>query len=108
MSMKKILTGALIGAFVFGVSVADMNLANATSLPIETNKQTADKKVSNDMKKPPESPKDANGNPLAPPDRDNKNSDNKNNPPEPPKDENGNPLAPPQDKNHYTNQQNKK
>ena len=42
-------------------------------------------------KNPPEPPKDSNGNPLPPPD---KNSDDSNRP-EPPKDSNGNPLPPP-------------
>ena len=37
----------------------------------------------------PEPPKDANGNPMAPPNGDNSNR------PEPPKDANGNPMAPP-------------
>lgn len=123
--MKKILTAFLIGAFVFGVSVADMNFASAQSSEkkIETQAKNSAEKNSDgkDMKKPPEPPKDSNGNPIPPPDKKskhvkngdqtstdsnakhsqhrNKNSADEKNPPEPPKDSNGNPLPPP-DKNH--------
>ena len=81
--MKKILAGALIGAFIFGVGVADINLASANSAQIEKN--------STDKKNPPQIKNDNNKN----------NSDMKN-PPEPPKDENGNPMPPP-DKNSDNN-----
>jgi hypothetical protein len=47
----------------------------------------------NNREQPPEPPKDANGNPLPPPDI--KQGQNGNQPPEPPKDANGNPLPPP-------------
>ena len=46
-------------------------------------------KNKSDDKTPPEPPKDANSNPMAPPNGDNSNR------PEPPKDANGNPMAPP-------------
>ena len=120
--MKKILTALLIGAFVFGVGTADMNFASAKSVE-KTIADAAKDKVQqkldgNDEKKPPEPPKDSNGNPLPPPDKDknskhvkngdktsadsdaknsqhrNKNSADEKNPPESPKDSNGKPLPP--------------
>ena len=100
--MKKILTAFLIGAFVFGLGAADISQCNAAALDkVKETKQKYDKaknkfdKVTDGDKttrqKPPEPPKDSNGNPMAPPDR---NSDDSNRP-EPPKDSNGNPMAPP-------------
>ena len=80
--MKKILTALLIGAFIFGVGTSDMNFASAKSAEKTITTQAKDKvhqKLDGDeMKKPPEPPKDSNGNPIAPPDKD-KNSSTKNN-----------------------------
>ena len=111
--MKKILAGALIGAFIFNVGV--INSASATSIPIDKAPVQAqdNNKNNSDMKNPPEPPKDENGNPMPPPDK-NKSDNNKNNsdmknPPEPPKDENGNPMPPPDKKsdNNKNHQQKK-
>lgn len=94
--MKKFLTALLIGAFVFGVGTADMNFASAKSAEKTVSTQAKDKAQQkldgDDMKKPPEPPKDSNGNPLPPPDKD-KNSDGKDRP-EPPKDSDGNHQPP--------------
>ncbi|MBR3746675.1 MAG: hypothetical protein IKP64_01365 [Selenomonadaceae bacterium] len=108
--MKKFLTALFIGAFVFGVGATNIQTANAES-PLDKIKETQDKldkqkkkfdeqkdkfdrareQFSGDKSDRPEPPKDENGNPLPPPDRDGDNS----NRPEPPKDANGNPMAPP-------------
>lgn len=102
MNLKKILSGALIGAFAFGIGASGIQSASAASLG-DTKKITDAKDKfesvrdkfngarNSDSTNPPEPPKDENGNPLPPPDR---NSDDTNRP-EPPKDENGNPLPPP-------------
>ena len=81
MNWKKILSGVLTAAFIFGVSIN----TNAASLnDVKDAKQTYDKakekvdKVKDgktfdkDNNKPPEPPKDSNGNTMPPPD---KNSD---------------------------------
>lgn len=79
MNWKKILSGFLTSAFIFGVSVN----TNAASLnDVKDAKQTYDKtkdkaqdikdgKVfdKNDKNKPPEPPKDSDGNPMPPPDK---------------------------------------
>ena len=75
--MRKFLTALLIGAFVFSVGAADMNFASAKSAE-KTITDTAKDKVQQkldgkDMKKPPEPPKDSNGNPLPPPDKNSSN-----------------------------------
>ena len=89
--MRKFLSGLLIGAFVFGVSAADIQPASAESSKdykqvkqkIDKSKQKLDKAQEkyNQNKKsgenPPEPPKDENGNPMPPPDR---NSDDSNRP----------------------------
>ena len=77
MNLKKILSGALIGAFVFGISAGNIQPVSAAS--VKDAKTTLDKakdkfdKNSNG-ENPPEPPKDENGNPLPPPE---KNSDGK-------------------------------
>lgn len=107
--MKKILSGLLIGAFVFGLGAAEIQPVSASAVNdykeakqrIEKSKQKLDKtqekfgQNKNDGQKPPEPPKDENGNPLPPPDRNNGDNSNR---PAPPKDENGNSMPPP-DKN---------
>lgn len=86
--MKKFLTGALIGAFIFGVSVADMNLASATSIPIEKN---------SDMKNRPEPPRDDSSINRPEPPR----NDSSINRPEPPKNDSSiNRPEPPRDDNN--------
>ena len=79
MNLKKILTGMLIGAFVFGVGFSDVSAANDKSKDTKAQQTTEMKKPpqNSDGKNPPEPPKDSNGNPLPPPDR--QNSDNQNN-----------------------------
>ena len=104
--MRRILSGIMVGAFVFGLGAAEIQPVSASSVSdykdakqkIEKSKQKMDKtqekfgQNKNDGQKPPEPPKDENGNPMPPPDRN--NGDNSA-PPEPPKDENGNPMPPP-------------
>ena len=91
--MKKILSSLLIGAFVFGIGAANIQTMSAASLDkVKETKQKYDKaKEKFYGTNRPEPPKDSNGNPMAPPDR---NSDDSNRP-ELPKDSNGNPMAPP-------------
>ena len=83
--MKKLLTGILIGAFVFGLGAADIQPVSASSSKdyketkqkIDKAKEKVDKtqeKFNKNDKNPPEPPKDANGNPMAPPDRNNDDS----------------------------------
>ena len=85
MNVKKILSGALIGAFVFGVSASNIQPVNAAS--ISDAKTTLDKydkakdkfdsardKLKRNNSDRPDPPKDENGNPLLPPDE---NSDSK-------------------------------
>ena len=84
---KKILSSLLIGAFVFGLGAADIQPVSAET-PAKINLST-----------PPEPPKDKDGNPMAPHDRNNGDNSNR---PEPPKDKDGNPIAPP-DKNNGDN-----
>ena len=80
---KKILSGLIIGAFVFGLGAADIQTACAASF--DKVKETKDKydktkekfdktKEIFDGKTPPEPPKDSDGKPMAPPDR-NSNSE---------------------------------
>ena len=80
--MKKLLTGLLIGAFVFGLGAADIQPVSASSSKdyketkqkIDKAKEKVDKtqdKFDKDGKNPPEPPKDSNGNPMPPPDRNN-------------------------------------
>ena len=120
--MKKLLSGLLIGAFVFGVGAANVQPVSAASLDkVKEAKEKYDKtkskidktkskieqklggdgtdfqKRDGDDSNRPEPPKDENGNPMPPPGSDDSNR------PEPPKDENGNPLPPP-DKNSDKNQ----
>lgn len=90
MTLKKILTGALIGAFVFGISAGNIQPASAAS--------ANNKKITNERHERNSGNNDANQNRPAPPDRNNNNQ----NPPEPPKDSNGNPLPPP-DRNSSDN-----
>ena len=105
---KKILSGLLIGAFVFGLGAADVAQTQAASLDkakeakekYDKAKDTYDKAKNtkekfgqmrdSDKSNRPEPPKDENGNPMPPP-----NDSDKSNRPEPPKDENGNPMPPP-------------
>ena len=85
--MKKLLSGLLIGAFVFGVGAANVQPVSAASLDkVKEAKEKYDKakdkldkandmfgqKRDGDNSNRPEPPKDENGNPLPPPD---KNSD---------------------------------
>ena len=69
--MKKFFTAILIGAFVFGVGSADISTAKAAS---DKNQGTHDKFDKNrdggSQNRPPEPPKDSNGNPLPPPNHD--------------------------------------
>ena len=106
--MKKILSSLLIGAFVFGIGAVNIQPVNASSIDkVKETKQKYDKakekfdKATNGDKNNdsnrPEPPKDANGNPIAPPNHDGDSS----NRPEPPKDANGNPIAPP-DRNNFS------
>ena len=78
--MKKILTGLLIGAFVFGVGATSVQPVSAASLDnvketkdkFDKSKQKFDKakeKFDGDKSNRPEPPKDENGNPLPPPDK---------------------------------------
>ena len=84
MNVKKILSGALIGAFVFGISAGNIQPVSAAS--VKDAKTTLDKY---------DKAKDKFDGAR---DKFNRNNSDSNNPPEPPKDENGNPLPPP-DKN---------
>lgn len=101
---KKLLSGLLIGAFVFGVGAGNVQPVDAASLDkakeakekydktkdkIDKAKDFFGQKQDGDSSNRPEPPKDENGNPMPPPDGDNSNR------PEPPKDENGNPMPPP-------------
>lgn len=113
---KKLLSGLLIGAFVFGIGAGSVQPVDAASLDkaketkekydkakdkIDKAKDLFGQKKDGDNSNRPEPPKDENGNPMPPPDR---NSDgDRSNPPEPPKNENGNPMPPP-DKNSDNNQ----
>ena len=90
--MKKLLTGLLIGAFVLGLGAADIQPVSAASVKdlkeakekVDKAKEKVDKvkdkvdkakdKFNKDDKNPPEPPKDSNGNPMAPPDRNNDDS----------------------------------
>ena len=83
--MTKLLSGLLIGAFVFGVGAADLQPASAASISdakaakdkfdkskkkFDQTKDKADKTRDKfDGKNPPEPPKDKNGNPMPPPDK---------------------------------------
>lgn len=87
---KKILSSMLIGAFIFGVSAANIQTVSASS-PEKEIGGTYDKIFVSDSSNRPEPPKDKDGNPIAPP---NFNGDNSNRH-EPPKDKDGNPIAPP-------------
>ena len=115
MNLKKLLSGALIGAFAFGISAGSLQPVSAASL--EDAKKIYDAKDKYDSAKdkynsakdkynsardkfgsrnsdgqnPPEPPKDADGNPMPPPDRNSDSSDR----PEPPRDSDGNILPPP-------------
>ena len=88
MNVKKILSGALIGAFVFGVSASNIQPVSAAS--ISDAKTTLDKY--DKAKDKFDSAKDKYNGAR---DKFNRNNSDGNNPPEPPKDENGNPLPPP-------------
>ena len=81
MNVKKILSGALIGAFVFGISAGNIQPVSAAS--VKDAKTTLDKY---------DKAKDKFDGAR---DKFNRNNSDGNNPPEPPKDENGNPLPPP-------------
>ena len=83
MSRKFLLTG----------TVALMLLGAVPAFAATNNTPTQHQAQMNNREQPPEHPKDANGNPLPPPDM--KQGQNGNQPPEPPKDANGNPLPPP-------------
>ena len=89
---KKLLSSLLIGAFVFGVGAANVQPVSAASLDkvkeakekYDKAKDTLDKakglfgqKQNGDNSNRPEPPKDENGNPLPPPDKQdgNKNGD---------------------------------
>lgn len=93
MSWKKFLSGVLIGTFVLGVSVADLNFANAKS-----NDKAEIKSEQQNKNQPPHKSGEKNNPPQ-------QMKDGKNQPPEPPKDSDGKPLPPP-DKNF--DNQNKK
>ncbi len=81
--MRKILTGILIGAIVFGANLAGMEPVSASSASdykiakqkIEKSKKKIEKEreklgqSKNSDEKPPEPPKDENGRPLPPPDK---------------------------------------
>ena len=120
MNLKKLLSGALIGAFVFGIPAGNVDAASFDDAKkIYDAKQKYDSakdkydsakdkfdsakdkfgNKNSDNQNPPELPKDSDGNPMPPPDRN--NSDNGDRP-EPPKDSNGNPLPPP-DRNNSDN-----
>mgnify|MGYP007101908466 CR=1 FL=1 len=105
---KKILSSLLIGAFVFGVSAANIQPVSANSLDkVKETKEKYDKAKDkfgqvldgDSTRKPappdgdnsnrPEPPKDSNGKPMAPPDSDNSNR------PEPPKDSSVNHMSSP-------------
>ena len=89
---KKFLSGLLIGAFVFGIGSVDIQSASAAyALAKERIQKTKDKvdktkdkfdsvrdRLDGDSSSRPEPPKDANGNPIAPPDRNSDNSGVKN------------------------------
>ena len=102
--MKKFLSGLIVGAFVFGLGAADVQPVSADSLDkVKEAKQKYDKakdtfdkakdtfgKNKSGDKTPPEPPKDSDGKPMPPPD---KNSSDSNRP-EPPKDSDGKPMPP--------------
>ena len=97
---KKLLSGLLIGTFVFGVgAINDIQPVNAVTPDkvreakdkYDRARDRFDQVTDGNNSNRPEPPKDENGNPLPPP---NFNGDSSNRP-EPPKDENGNPIAPP-------------
>ena len=80
MNLKKILTGAVIGAFIFGISASSIQPVSAAQGKGQNpkfeefdNNRNNDDKNSNGQN-PPEPPKDSNGKPLPPPDKNN-NSD---------------------------------
>ena len=118
MKLKKILSAMIMGAFIFSVSASSVDVASAASISdvkdAKTKYDRAKDKIDDlkngtsrtgDKDKPPEPPKDENGNPLPPPDKkdgdnDKRDGDNYNRR-EPPKDENGNSL-PPRDKKDKT------
>ncbi len=87
MNLKKLLSGALIGAFVFGISAGSLQPVSAASF--DDAKKISDAKDkfnsakdkfnsardkfgsrNSDSNTPPEPPKDADGNPMPPPDKD--------------------------------------
>ena len=85
---KKILSGLLIGAFVFGVGAMNVKPVNASSLDkvaetkdkFDQNKQKFDKTKDkfgqardSDKSNRPTPPTDENGNPMPPPDRNGNN-----------------------------------
>ena len=91
---RKIMSSLLIGAFVFGVSAANVQTVSASSPDkVKEISDSYDKIFVSDKSKRPEPPKDKDGKPLPPPNFDGKNR------PEPPKDKDGNPLPPPTDEN---------
>ena len=90
---KKILSGLIIGAFIFGVGATSVQPVSAASSDnVKATKDKFDKVRDGDKSNRPEPPKDSNGKPIAPPNR-----GDKSNRPEPPKDSDGNPIAPTSD-----------
>lgn len=89
---KKLLLAGAVGLMMVGA----ISVTNAATNSVQVQQEFQMHKG----EQPPEPPKDANGNPLPPPDRE--QGVNGEQPPEPPKDANGNPLPPP-DKQQRTN-----
>ncbi len=117
MNWKKILSGLLIGTFVFGVTVGNVSAASSKDKKNSDEPQLKLTQIQDsDGKNPPEPPKDKDGKILPPPDKKDSSDKNKKNsgdtklkstqakdsdgknPPEPPKDKDGNALPPPDKK----------
>ncbi len=91
-SMKKklILAGALSAMMIGSIPAF---AATGQHMPASFQTQDAQQGPQQNGNQPPEPPKDADGNPLPPPNM--QQGQNGNQPPEPPKDADGNPLPPP-------------
>ena len=85
---KKLLSALIIGAFVFGVGAINAQPVNAAYAlakeRIDKTKEKFDKakdKLDGNKTDRPEPPKDENGNPLPPPDRQGGDKSNRHEPP---------------------------
>ena len=87
---KKLFIPLAIGILASSAIAFAASSSTSSTLP-----STTSQIQSVDGQTPPEPPKDENGNPLPPTDKQSQTKDHKGQPPEPPKDANGNPLPPP-------------